>query len=65
MLLISVEINPETRNYPEVTFGVFDAAERSALRLALIQARKRRESRDVGAGDLAAVSKSNDSGKRS
>jgi hypothetical protein len=43
VLLISVEIDPTRRNYPTVAFGVFDAAERQALRRALEAARKKRE----------------------
>ncbi len=35
VLLISVQIDPRRRNYPDVGFGVFDSAERTALRRAL------------------------------
>ena len=43
VLLISVEVAPERRNYPLVSFAVFDAKERKALRAALLRAKKKRE----------------------
>jgi hypothetical protein len=43
VLLISVEVAPERRSYPEVRFAVFDAVERKALRAALLKAKKKRE----------------------
>jgi hypothetical protein len=43
VLLIAVTVEPARRNYPEVTFGVFNAAERKALHRALEAARKRRD----------------------
>jgi hypothetical protein len=43
VLLISVEVAPEHRNYPLVSFAVFDAQERKALRAALLKIKKKRE----------------------
>jgi hypothetical protein len=64
VLLLAVTVEPIARNYPEVAFGVFDAAERHALRRALERCRRRREkSRDVGRSDLVAVSEGKDSGQ--
>jgi hypothetical protein len=61
VLLLAVTVEPIARNYPEVAFAVFNAAERQALRRALEQCRRRREkSRDVGRSDLAAVSEGKD-----
>jgi hypothetical protein len=54
VLLVAVTVEPSRRNYPEVSFAVFDAAERAALRRALERCRKQREkSHDVDRGDLA------------
>ena len=44
VLLICVEVAPNRRNYPSVSYGVFDANERKALRAALEHCRRRRES---------------------
>jgi hypothetical protein len=56
-LLLAVTVEPERRNYPEISFGVFDAAERQARRRALEATwRKREKSHDVAAFDLAAIS---------
>jgi hypothetical protein len=38
VLLISVEVAPERRHYPLVSFAVFDAQERKALRAAFLKA---------------------------
>jgi hypothetical protein len=43
VLLISVEVAPERRHYPLVSFAVFDAQERKALRAAFLKAEKKRE----------------------
>ena len=43
VLLIAVDVAPERRNYPLVSFAVFDAQERKALRAALLRAKKKRE----------------------
>ena len=43
VLLIAVDVAPERRNYPLVSFAVFDAKERKALRAALLRAKKKRE----------------------
>jgi hypothetical protein len=45
VLLLAVTVEPIARNCPEVVFGVFDAAERNALRRALEQCRRKRENR--------------------
>jgi hypothetical protein len=41
-LLVCVEVAPNSRNYPSVSFAVFDANERKALRAALERCRLRR-----------------------
>ena len=43
LLLIAVGVAPERRNYPLVSFAVFDAQERKALRAALLRTKKKRE----------------------
>ena len=43
LLLIAVDVAPQRRNYPLVSFAVFDAQERKALRTALPKAKKKRE----------------------
>jgi hypothetical protein len=43
ILLVSVEVAPNRRNYPSVSFGVFDANERKALRVALERCRVKRQ----------------------
>ena len=43
MLLIAVDVAPQGRNYPLVSFAVFDAVERKALRAALLKVKKKRE----------------------
>jgi hypothetical protein len=64
VLLISVTVQPECPNYPEVSFAVFDAEERKALRRAIEAARRKREkSHDVTRGDLADAGKGKDSGQ--
>lgn len=53
IILLAIEV-PEVCNFARVTVGWFDAEERKALRAALERARKKRaQSHDVGAGDLA------------
>jgi hypothetical protein len=42
VLLISVTVEPTTRNYPDVAFAVFDAGERKALRRAIEAQRSNR-----------------------
>jgi hypothetical protein len=62
-LLISVTIQPERQNYPEVAFAVFNAAERQALRRALEACRRRRQkSHDVAHSALAGAGEGKDSG---
>jgi ribosomal protein S12 methylthiotransferase accessory factor YcaO len=60
ILLVAVTVEPTRQNYPTVAFGVFDSAERAALRRALEACRRRRTSRDVDRGDLAATETSED-----
>jgi hypothetical protein len=43
VLLVCVEVAPNSRNYPSVSFGVFDANERKALRAALEGCRLKRQ----------------------
>ena len=43
ILLNSVEIAPDQRNYPSLTFGVFHADKRKALRAALLRAKKQQD----------------------
>ena len=43
VLLIAITVEPSRRNYPEVSFALFDAAERAALRRALETCRKKRQ----------------------
>lgn len=45
VLIVAVEVAPRVRNYPSVTFGVFDSDERAALKTALTKLRKRRATR--------------------
>jgi hypothetical protein len=55
VMLISVTVDPSTRNYPEVGFAVFCAQERKALKVALTSCRRKREKSHQGArhGDSA------------
>jgi hypothetical protein len=58
ILLVAVEIEPGRQNYPEVSFGVFDAAERQALRRALENARRKRQKIYAKYKDKAAAERS-------
>jgi hypothetical protein len=63
LLLISVTVEPERRNYPSVAFGVFDATERKSLRTALEKARRKRQKlHDVDRDDAASSGEGKDSG---
>lgn len=62
ILLVAVTVEPTRQNFPDVAFGVFDAAERVALRRALEAARRKRaKSHSVDRSDLGSVSASKDS----
>ena len=43
VLLLAVEVAPQRRNYPFLSFAVFNAVKRKALRAALLRAKKKRE----------------------
>ena len=43
VLLIAIDVAPERRNYPLVSFAIFDAQERNALRAALLRTKEKRE----------------------
>ena len=43
VLLIAVEVAPQRTNYPLVSFAIFDAQERNALRAALLRTKEKRE----------------------
>ena len=51
VLLLAVTVEPIARNYPEVTFAVFNSAERRALHRALETARRKREKANPGTED--------------
>jgi hypothetical protein len=57
VLLVCVEVAPNSRNYLSVSFGVFDANERKALRAALEGCRlKRQKMNERAKGQPAALS---------
>jgi hypothetical protein len=43
VLLVAVTVEPERQNYPDVSFAVFDAAERKELRRALEACRNKNQ----------------------